>query len=236
MNTIAQVGHKPRRRSLARARILPALLLAVIPHGASAQTSSRWPRRDFEGWTDLEVAHALKPYANLNLNGGLRWSGDADHLIYRRVAAGVNFKLSKYLTIYPAYGFYYTDSTRTALAGENRLSLTATAGAPFGRWRISDRNAIEKRYLPSGESWRYRNRVEIQRPLKVGHRSFQASVWDEVFYDSAVRAWSRNRAAVGAEREIGPRLRVGLYFVHQNDGHTRPGDYNALAMTLRTRL
>ncbi|MGE5325767.1 MAG: hypothetical protein ACM3NO_01900, partial [Deltaproteobacteria bacterium] len=72
--------------------------------------------------------------------------------------------------------------------------------------------------------------------FKLGSHSFQADVWDEVFYDSAVKAWSRNRAALGAEKEISPRLRIGLYFIHQNDGRVLPGDLNALAMTIRTRL
>ena len=208
----------------------------MLPPAASAQTATKWPRTDFQGWTEFEVSHKLNSYADVSANGGLRWSNDADHLVYRRVGAEVNFKVSKFLTVTPGYAFYYTDSTRVGFSHENRMTIAATAGKSFGRWRISNRNRFERRFTTSGESWRYRNRIQIQHPFRLGSHTFHADVWDEVFYDSAVKAWSRNRAAIGVEKEISPRLRVALHLIHQNDGRTLPGDLNAVAVTIRTRL
>jgi Protein of unknown function (DUF2490) len=235
-NAIRPPRFLPRRVPLWKAWILFAAILLSLPCNSWAQTSIKWPRTDFQGWTEFEVAHKLSSYADVTGNGGLRWSNDADHLVYRRVGTAVNFKLSKFLTLSPAYAFYYTDSSRIGFSHENRISIAATAGTSINKWRISDRNGFEKRFTSSGHSWRYRNRIEIQHPFKLGRHSFLADVWDEVFYDSSVKAWARNRAAAGAEKEITPRLRVGLYLIHQNDGRTLPGDLNAIAVTIRTRL
>jgi Protein of unknown function (DUF2490) len=226
----------PHRGGLWKAWIFFGLVLLSFPRNLAAQTSIKWPRTDFQAWTELELSHRLKPYADLSANNSFRWSEDAGHLVYRRVGADVNFKLSKFLTLTPGYAFYYTDSTRIGFSHENRLTFAATVGGSVRRWKISDRNRVERRFTSSGDSWRYRNRVEIQRPFKLAGHSFQADVWDEVFYDSAVKVWSRNRAAAGVDKEISSRLRVGLYLIHQNDGRTLPGDFNAVAVTFRGRL
>jgi Protein of unknown function (DUF2490) len=228
----------PRRRStrLWQPGIFLTIFLALAPLPASAQTAPKWPPKDFQGWTDFEILHKLAPHSDLNLNGGLRWGEDEGHLVYRRVGAAFDLKPWKYLSISPAYAFYSTDSTPSARAHENRISLAGTVGVPFRFWTIRDRNLVEKRYLTSGAPWRYRNRLELEGPVRLGHRSFKAVVWDEVYYDSAAKGWTRNRAAIGGEREVLPRLRLGLYFIHQNDGHTRPGDLNALAMTIRAKF
>lgn len=236
MRTPSQAGPLTSRSWFWKTGLLFCAALVLLPLAAAAQTSNKWPGDDFQAWADLEVAHPLHSNVDLLANGGLRWSDDADHLVYRRAGAAVIFKLSRFLTVSPGYNFYYTDASRVKFSHENRLTFAATAGTSLGRWKIGDRSQFERRFTSSGRSWRYRNRVEILHPFKLAGRSFQADVWDEVFYDSSVKAWSRNRAAAGAEKEISPRLRVGLYWIHQNDGRTLPGNLDALAVTIRTRL
>jgi Protein of unknown function (DUF2490) len=216
--------------------LLLFLTLSLVPRTARAQSGSQYPRTDVQGWVDLEGTHALRENVDLNLNGGLRLSNDAGHLVYRRVAGGLVFKVNHYLTLSPYYCFYYTDSSRVSESRENRIAFAATVGAARGRWKILDRNLIEKRFLPGGQPWRYRNRLELARDIELAHSALRFFVWDEVYYDSFVSAWARNRAAIGAGKRISSRLGLDLYYVRQNDSHVRPGDLSAIAMTIRTHF
>jgi Protein of unknown function (DUF2490) len=170
------------------------------------------------------------------LNGALRLSDDAGHLVYRRVGGGFVVKVNKFLTLSPYYNFYSTDSTPVHETRENRVCLAATVGVPKGRWKVSDRNLIEKRFLVGRQTWRYRNRLEISRDIKLAHAPLRLFVWDEVFYDSAVSVWARNRAAIGAGKQIFPRLAVDLYYLRQNDSHSQPGNLNVIGVTIRTHF
>jgi Protein of unknown function (DUF2490) len=228
----------PQRQAANRKTLIPALLLllSAVPRPARAQSSGQFPRDDAQGWMDIEETHDLRGKVQLTLNGGLRWSQDAGHLVYRRVGGGLALKVNKYLTLSPYYNFYSTDSSRVREARENRIALAATAGVPVGRWRVRDRNLIERRFLVGGRTWRYRNRLEVERSTHLAHSHLRLFVWDEVFYDSAVSAWARNRAAIGAGKEISQRLSLDLYYLRQNDRFTRPGDLNVIGITIRAHL
>jgi Protein of unknown function (DUF2490) len=213
--------------------ILAALL---FPAGAYAQIGPRFSQDDTQVWTDVEATHALRDDLHLILNGGLRWSSDADHLLYRRVGGGIAYTWHKYLTFSPYYNFYITDSNPASTSHENRIALAVTVGIPFGGWTISDRNVVERRFLPAHATVRYRNRIEFEHGFHLARFHLRAFLWDEVFHDSSVEAWTRNRAAIGLGKAINHRLSMDVYYVRQNDSHTRPGDLNAIGVTLRTHF
>jgi hypothetical protein len=224
---------KPDRRGRAATFLLA---LCFIPQLARGQTKSQYPRNDFQGWMDLVATHPLRENVQLTVNGGLRVSEDAGHLVYRRVGAGLVWKVNKHLTLSPYYNFYDTDSSPIRETRENRIALAATAGGSVGFWRIRDRNIFERRFLIGGQTWRYRNRLEVARDVRLAHSRLRLFVWDEVFYDSVPRAWARNRAAIGGSKALSRRLSVDLYYLRQNDSHARPGDLNTIAALFHARF
>lgn len=226
-----------QRPRCSRSRRWIWIVVALFFHaGAAAQSKPQFPQDDTQVWTDVEASHALRENVHLILNGGLRWSDDAGHVLYRRVGGGLAYTWHKYVTLSPYYNFYSTDSTPVSTLRENRASFAVTLGVPWGRWKVSDRNLIERRFLAAKDTSRYRNRVQIEREIKLAGFPLRVFIWDEVFYDSGAHAWTRNRAAVGAGKEISRYLSIDLYYLRQNDNHTSPGDYNAIGMTLRTHF
>jgi Protein of unknown function (DUF2490) len=211
-------------------------LLAALPCPAAAQSAARFPQDDNQVWGDWYGAHPLGEGVSLGVDGGLRAGSDAGHLIYRRIGVSVSFRLRKYLTVTPSYHFYQRDSAPARESRENRLSLAATATLPLGRWGVSDRNLLERHFLARGNSWRYRNRMEVVRHFAWRREKLRAFAWDEVFYDSSVRAWSRNRVVLGAGKSLSPRLSLDIYFLRQNDSFSRPADLNTLGIAFHTRL
>jgi hypothetical protein len=207
--------------------------MGLCPHLLSGQTSPPYLRRDFQAWLSLDGTHPLGEKTDFLLGAGIRYGNDQGHLTYRRVTTGFAFHL---LTLEPFYKYSVGDSFSGALTPENRLCVAATVGVPLKRWRISDRNLGERRYMVSGREWRYRNRVEFRRPVAVIQKQLSVFVWDEVYYSSLAGRWYRNRFALGAGRSLSKRLSVDIFYVHQNDGISRPGDLNGVGMTLKTRF
>lgn len=194
------------------------------------------PQRDFQAWASLDATHRINRNADFLVSTGIRYSNDLGHLSYRRITSGFAFHWQRYFTFEPYYQYSQSDSFSGRIKPENRLAMAITVGVPWKRWEISDRNRGEKRFKASGQSWRYRNRVEIRHPLNVESNRISVFVWDEVYYSSRAQRWYRNRLALGAGQKLNKRMSVDVYFVHQNDSYSHPGDLNGVGMTIKTEF
>lgn len=217
--------------------VLPLLALLAVPlfpNSLLGQKGPVIPRRDFQIWMSFDAAHPLSERVDFLLSTGIRYSNDLGHLSYRRITTGFAFRWHKYFTFEPFYQYSVSDSIFGPLTPENRLGFATTVGAPWKRWWISDRNRGEWRFRENRRSWRYRNRVEFRRPMVIVHKELSVFAWNEVYYSSLAGRWYRNRLALGAGRRVGKRVSIDVFYVHQNDGFSRPGDLNGLGMTIRT--
>jgi hypothetical protein len=219
-----------------RTLLLALCTLCFLPAATLAQSTQTFPSNDTQVWSSFPTQHRLKENVDLSLNAAFRWSADAGHLVYERVGAGLDFRWHRYITFSPEYRFYSRDITPAEEARENRISLGATVDIPLGAWRLSDRNLGERRFLVGRDTWRYRNRLRLERRVKLLSTSLALFVWDEVFFDGGADAWTRNRLAIGGGKSISERVAVDLYYLRQNDSYTRPGDLNTIGITVRTRF
>lgn len=209
---------------------------------ASAQSTATQPREDSQLWGDLQASHALRPYADLLLNGGLRLGQNASHFVFEREGAGLIFKLGrtgrwrKYISISTLYAHVTTQPFAGAEKSENRVTLGATARIPIGRWTASYRADFDRRFIDPRDTSRFRNRLQLERPIHLAGATLRGFLSDEVYYEWRYHAWTRNRIILGAGKSLGERVSLDIYYLRQNDGFARPGDLNAVAFTLRTRF
>ena len=215
------------------------LLLMITSAGCLtmfAQTAKP-PRDDLQVWTETQVAIPLDSNVNLVLLGTVRFGRNVSRPVNERIGAGVSFKAGKYLTIFPSYLRVAAQPTATSHSTEDRITLEATIKFPAGHFTIADRNRVEFHiHHPAPNFTQYRNRVQIEHPVKLGKLEIDAFVADEVFYDSIANAWIRNRAYAGAGKKINKHFTLEFYYVRQNDGHSHPGDINAMGSTFKFHL
>ena len=216
--------------------IVLAVAATIFPGALFGQATKQYPRSDFQTWMNFSATHQLNEKTDLLIGAGLRYGNDQGHLIYRRITSGFAFHWRKFLTLEPYYQYSVSDSLSGPLTPENRLAIATTIGTPWKRWYLSDRNLGERRFLVGEREWRYRNRVELRRPLSVFRKELSVFAWDEVYYSSIVGKWYRNRLALGAGRRLSKRVSIDLFYIHQNDGYSHPGDLNGVGMTLKTRF
>src|SRR6185436_11097723 len=112
---------------------------------------------------------------------------------------------------------------------ENRLNLAVSYRFPIKRIGLTHRSTVERRLRRPVDSWRYRAQMTLDKdiPKKIipGAKWF---VSDELFYDSSLDRFSRNRFSAGITKTLNRHLSVDIYYMRQNDGDARPGNLHTI--------
>jgi hypothetical protein len=98
----------------------------------------------------------------------------------------------------------------------------------------SDRNRFEGRLLDGDWSWRYRNRLQLDRRYDVGSLHVGPTANVEIFYDSRSNDVARVRVEVGGavEELLGPETVLEVYLLRQYDFRMEPTLINGLGITV----
>src|SRR6267142_3819034 len=169
------------------------LFAAVVSGQANLPSQS-----DTQSWNDVNFSVALSKTFDFTVLGTLRLGRNLSRPVDERIGAAFSYKAGKYLTFTPSYLHIGTQPFRGRKVWENRLSFASTVRFPVGHFTLSDRNLFERRLRhPGGDSTRYRNKLQIERPVGPLKMKLALYVADEVFYDWSFNAWVRNRFTVG---------------------------------------
>ena len=218
-------------------RLSVCVLIVLFADLSFAQTRSSAPQDDTQVWPEVQITMPLNKRMDLTVNGQLRIGRRVTDFIDERGGMGLAIKVGKYLTLAPSYVHTASQPTPERKAFENRLSFAATVRLPaFKSFIVTDRNLFERRFRTPTNSTRYRNRLQVERAVKIGGADLRLFVADEVFYDWSVDSWTRNRFAVGMGRSLNKFFSTDVYYMRQNDGRSRPGDIHILGSVLRVRL
>jgi Protein of unknown function (DUF2490) len=132
-------------------------------------------------------------------------------------------------------GYQYTTTLVDAdSSSENRIIAESTARVPLpAKFVVADRNRGEFRFI-RGQAFfmRYRNRLMVERDVRLGRFVFTPYAYDEVFYDTRYGVWNRSRYAWGLQIPTGPHMVVEPYFLRQQDTRATLRYVNAFGLTL----
>jgi len=197
----------------------------------------QFDQTDNQPWTDVQVAVPMTKMVDFNVLGTLRLGRDITHPVDERIGVGFTFRFGKYLTVAPNYLHIGMQPFEGRRIWENRLTLPVTVRFNVEKFRLSDRNQIERRMRNSGlKANRYRNRFQVEHPVGADKMKLTLFVADEIFYDWFVNRWVRNRFSVGLSKVFNKHYTQEFYYLRQNDGLSLPGDLNVIGTTLRFRL
>ena len=101
--------------------------------------------------------------------------------------------------------------------------LEATPRYPLkAGFLITDRNRTDLRSVAGDFSWRYRNRLMVERSFGIHSYHFTPYVRAETFYDSNAEKWSRTTEDIGCIFPIRRRAEIEPYYQHMNDTAKSP--------------
>ncbi|HEY5176378.1 MAG TPA: DUF2490 domain-containing protein [Terriglobales bacterium] len=142
-------------------------------------------------------------------------------LLRLRTAAGQQPDQSKLRTLTLSMGYRYFTSVGTA--PENRIVLEASPRFPLA-WKIvlTDRNRGDLRMIAGNFSWRYRNRLSVERAVFIHSYAFTPYLRAEAYYDSHYSKWSATLLTAGVSFPIKKHTELEPYYQHLNQTGRTP--------------
>jgi hypothetical protein len=191
---------------------------------------------DFQSWNDLQLAVLVNERFDITLTGTFRFGKNVTQLNDRRIAAGIVYKPNKSWAFQPFYWNIVARNARGRFLMEHRLNFRATYRFPFKKFGLSHRSWIERRLRKPRNSWRYRPSLTFEKDIGKVISGARVFVTEEVFYDSILKKFSRNRFSAGINKTLTKKLSLDVFYLRQNDGFSRPGDLNVIGTSFKIRL
>lgn len=217
-------------------KILLFLSLFVF-FGLSEKAQTMLDEEDFQSWNDVQLTVPLDKQFDFYTSVTMRFGKNASRLQDGRYAIGFNWKPTKSLTFTPFYWYIRARNSTGRFRTEHRLNLRATYRFPFKKFGLSHRSTFEYRLRQPLNSWRYRPSLTFEKevPKKIISAA-KFYLTEEIFYDSLLKEFSRNRFTIGMTKTLTKKLSVDLYYMRQNDGFSRPGDLNVVGTSWKVKL
>ncbi|HMV50508.1 MAG TPA: DUF2490 domain-containing protein [Blastocatellia bacterium] len=215
----------------AAAGLLFAVLLISAAPTAFAQRPDD-PRRDTQIWPDTTITIKLDRNFSLSLFGTVRLGRDDTALVSQQAGIGISRSFGKHFSSAFSYRYIENEPTPGRQSAEHRLfaDFTPRTSLKYGV-NVSDRNRIEWRDINEKISWRYRNRLQFERPFTIHQlreRRITPFIAGEALYDTRFRAWNRNQFYIGARLPIIKHVTFEGFYMKQWDARTKPGFLNVL--------
>jgi hypothetical protein len=214
------------------------IFLILVGAAAQAKAQSAIDPTDtgYQGWVGVQVAVPVTEKLDWVFWGGLRQGRDFTHPVYEHGGTSPVIQLGKHFTVSPIYQFIAVQPHPTIHNHENRFSFNGAFSFPLKKFIVSDTNQFDERLRHPNNSSRYRNRLQLELPFRIGAPQYRVFVADEVSYDWNVDKWSRNRSCLGAGKRLRQNLAVDLFFMKQNGTISFPRDVTAIGATVRLKV
>ena len=214
---------------------LGLLIFGFVAFSTRAQTAQ--PENDFQSWNEVQITAPMTKKVDFYTAVTMRFGKNVSRVNDSRFAIGFIFKPTISLSIQPFYLYIDARNTNSQFRKEHRLNLRTTYRFPFKKFGLSHRSWFEYRLRRPRNSWRYRPSLTFEKALPkniIPKATFFLT--EEVFYDSLLKRFSRNRFSAGINKTLNKNLSLDVYYMRQNDGTTRPGDLHVIGTSLKVKF
>jgi Protein of unknown function (DUF2490) len=234
--------------SVARISVLLVFFFLLFTATSPAIAQESTTRNEF--WPEVDVYIKVKPKVRLYLIGTISKSIEDGELrnaqgYEGQIGVHVDYIPNQHIILRTGYRYGTAVGSNSEPFKEHRLLTEQTLRKLLpGDVLLSDRNREDFRFVNGDFSFRYRNRVTLEREVHLFKgRTITPYVSGEIFYDTRHNTWNRNRYAVGVQHSLlrGPlrkmllperQIILDLYYMRQNDSRADIQHVNALGAAL----
>lgn len=219
-------------------RTLSACAIVLVGSiGQFAQSAPVVDDGDIQMWNDVNVTIALNKKVDIYVPFTIRLYRDVQRVSEARVGSGFVFHVNKAIAITPFYTFIRYRNAAGQFRTENRLNGRFVYKFPTKGFALSHRSQYEYRFRPTGNLWRYRAAITIEKPLpKKWVHGVKLFATEEPFYESNSGRFSRNRISFGVNKDLSAKVSVAVYYLHQGDNFSHPSSINVIGTNWKVNL
>ena len=221
-----------------------SLLALVVAVNVCARAQQQTSDTQTQLWPEVSVYVPLDEKVRLFFRFSITKAQETRENTEGQFGAHIDYVLNKRLTLRAGYryGFSLTETDpfteHTPIAEQ-----TYREQLPL-KILLSDRNRQDFRIVNGDFSFRYRNRLRLEREFLLPGRSITPYGSVEVYHDSRFDVWNRNRLTAGVQiqlrralpllRLVTPRKQVifDVYYTKKNDSRSQPHHLHAIGTTL----
>ena len=155
----------------------------------------------------------------------------------------VPIRTTRFLTITPSYLYYEVppsglDTASQRPAGftdtfeENQFRIDGTVKFSIRAFEISSRNMYVRRFRPTDDINRYRQRIGIAHPLAVNGHIWKPFATYEAFYERSNGGWNRDRVIAGVTLPLVKHVSFQPSYIWENNRVRGLRDVNYLQFGL----
>lgn len=180
---------------------------------------------DWEFWNAYSVSGNLGDNWRAAAGVEFKFDDDMSNHYYSHVDVGVDTRLAKWFRLGFNYRYINEDSS-SGWRTEQRPYFTGTFLWNCGKARWSNRNMMEYRDREGRDNtWRYRNRLQVNLPRQWTRLKIQPYFSGEVFYQFNESNWNQYRLRAGLNSKLAESLRVNLYYMLRANESEDEWDY-----------
>jgi hypothetical protein len=189
-----------------------------------------------EVWPEVDVWVKLRPRLTLFFPLSVSRSRETEYT-EGLVGAHVDYRFNRYVSTRAGYRYIWSISDADPPYREHRpvgeLTLRVYPGASL---LLVDRNRVDLRFIDGAYSYRYRNRLRLERTFTVDlgapGRSLTPYAMEELGYDSRYDEFNRSRFTAGVETQLTRTVMVDVNFVRQDDSRASVERLNAFGLAV----
>lgn len=219
-----------------RSFLLTIVICIAATLAAGAQTTTP-DDTDTQSWNDFQLSIPITKTVDVSLTTTHRIGENLGRYNEGRIGAGVGVKLHDSFSTAAGYNYIESRNSAGRFSTEHRFHVNGVYKFPFKKFGVSHRSQYEYRVRSSGNSWRYRPSLTLEKglPERIISKA-KVFVTEEPFYVSTTGKFSRNRFSVGIKKVVNDNFSLDIYYLRQNDSFSRPGDLHVIGTAWKFSL
>jgi len=212
---------------VARMCVAVGALLAVVPVRAAAQGVEFLPEVDAHLTLDSRWRTYLQAKDDRDAGATSQFSIGPSLQLYLKPLVKLKrvtmFDLddTKNRMVVLETGYRYL--TGPGITPYNRMETILTVNFPLAAgFLATDKNRADLDWKSSGFVWRYRNKLTIERAVRIHSYHFIPYAAVEPFYESQYQKWATTALYAGCLLPVGKHVQLNPYYEHQNNTGKSP--------------
>jgi hypothetical protein len=204
------------------------MMLAMVAGTAvaHAQTSQA-----YEFWPEIDLIYRFDDRNKVIVMGDTARNRDSGTAYQGEVGVSFDHRFTDYFSA--RMGYRHANALDGSSFRENRFLSEQTFRIHLPAQVMVDfRTREDFRWLDTGYSMRFRERIQVQRDTMIGSYTFTPYVSSEIYFDTRYDQFSRYRLIAGTNFPIHGPFSIEPYLAHQVDSAPSSKIVDAIGLTL----